>query len=174
MRATLLPCRVCFRHVRLGVDACPFCGTAVPASVASRRPALRSRTTRAGGYRHTAAFAALAAAACGGVLSSSTLGDGGEDGPSDAGSRDSGSNREAASQDGAWSDAGLIDSMDEADGFMEGACDPTFTGVADARVVDGQVYCGDAACEFGHYCSESECGLECPPAPPYGIASVDD
>src|SRR5204863_3620737 len=86
MRAALVPCSSCARHVRVDETSCPFCDAAVPANAADaipRPPPWRGPVTRAA----LMFFGATAVGAC----SSGTVESPPADASSDGRVRDDGS-----------------------------------------------------------------------------------
>jgi hypothetical protein len=164
-RALLLPCPGCFRHVRVGSGACPFCGKGLRRSFGtSRAPLQPHRKTRAGAYSHTAAASLLAAAACGGLASSSNgdAGDAGDATPPDRDGGDATLGRDVAAMDAA------VDALDGGGVELLDATPPCDSGPAE--IADA---CGDARCAGGQ-CILFECRIRCAPAPPYGKAHIEE
>jgi hypothetical protein len=169
MRALLLPCPACLRHVRVNSGQCPFCDKELPRSFGTSAAFFQPRrTTRAGVYSHTAAASLLAAAACGGLIGGSNV-DAGDATAPDGGTGDASSGHEDAAI--RLVDGGA-DVLDEEDAALDAApCDSGPRQTLDAAA------CGalDAYCPFFEgECQLFECHVMCPPAPPYGKAFIED
>jgi len=55
---SLVPCPSCNRHIRTGEHACPFCGSAISASIAAKAiPGATQRLSRAAAFAFTATLA---------------------------------------------------------------------------------------------------------------------
>jgi hypothetical protein len=179
VKGTLLPCPSCFRHVRLGAQACPFCAGGLSDAFGREGSTLVRRKTRFGAYSQTAATAAmLAAAGCGDLAQSVT--DASARSSSDGGVfdavvvSDAGSQQEDAGFErcgGSGSEGGLldsgaggtVDSGTEASDDTGAACDS-----GPLRVLDADA-CGDVKCAYySEHCILFECRIECPPPRPYG------
>jgi hypothetical protein len=66
MRAPLVPCPSCHRHVRAdGAASCPFCACALPVDLVKRAvPGTTLRLTRAATFAFTASLASVPLSAC--------------------------------------------------------------------------------------------------------------
>ena len=118
MKARLLACPGCARHVRVSEKTCPFCSSPVPESFASapepRRPT--GRLSRAALYAFSATSLTLATVACGSSLSGSS--DSGSE-PEHKSTADGPGEMDVQAAYGAPADAG-----EPVDGEPDGAGEP--------------------------------------------------